>query len=71
MSNSPLTGRFKWLDLAKFNFDKYHNNSSRAFVLEVDFKYPKELHKLLNDYPLAPEKLEIKILVTSFFNKEE
>ena len=26
-------------------------------ILEVDLKYPKELHELHNDYPLAPEKL--------------
>ena len=28
-------------------------------MLEVDLKYPSELHDLHNDYPLAPEKLEI------------
>ena len=28
-------------------------------ILEVDLEYPKELHYLLNDYPLAPERLEI------------
>ena len=28
-------------------------------MLEVDLKYPDELHELHNDYPLAPEKLEI------------
>ena len=28
--------------------------------MEVDLEYPKELHKLNNDYPLASDKLEIK-----------
>ena len=28
--------------------------------LEVDFKYPKELRELDNDYSLAPDKIEIK-----------
>ena len=28
--------------------------------LEVDLEYPKELHQLHNDYPLAPDKIEIK-----------
>ena len=29
------------------------------YVLEVDVEYTDELHDLHNDYPLAPEKLEI------------
>ncbi len=28
-------------------------------ILEVDLEYPKELHDLHNEYPLAPEKLTI------------
>ena len=28
-------------------------------MLEVDLEYPDKLHDLHNDYPLAPEKLEI------------
>ena len=27
--------------------------------LEVDLEYPKNLHDLLNDYPLAPERIKI------------
>ena len=33
---------------------------SKGFVLEVDPEYPKELCELHNDYPLAPDKIEIK-----------
>ena len=32
----------------------------KGCVLEVDLEYPKELHELHNDYPLAPNKIEIK-----------
>ena len=34
-------------------------NSFVGYILEVYLEYPDELHKLHNDYPLAPEKLEI------------
>ena len=30
-----------------------------SIVLEVDLKYPSQLHDSHSDYPLAPEKLEI------------
>ena len=28
-------------------------------ILEVDLEYPKELHELHNDYPLAAEKMKV------------
>ena len=34
-------------------------NSSVGYILEVDLEYPSKLHDSYNDYPLAPEKLEI------------
>ena len=34
-------------------------NSSHRYILEVNLECPDELHGLHNDYPLAPEKLEI------------
>ena len=33
-------------------------NSSVDYILEFDLQYPNGLHKIHNDYPLAPEKLE-------------
>ena len=35
------------------------NNSSTGYVLEVDLEYPKKLPDIHNDYPLAPEKINI------------
>ena len=55
-------GRFKWLskkEINKFNLDLVKENSSDGYILEVDLKYPSELHDLHYDYPLVSEKLEI------------
>ena len=54
------TDGFKWIDPNEFDLNKYTSNSLKECVLEVDFEYPKELHKLYNDYTLAPDKIEIK-----------
>ena len=40
-------------------------NNSIGYILEVDLEYHSELHDLHNDYPLAPEKLEISQNVLS------
>ena len=58
MSKFLLTSEFKWKHPKEHDIDKY-TNSSRGCVLEVDLEYPKELPKLHNDYPLAPDKIEI------------
>ena len=51
---------FQQVDSKEFDLNKYTNNSSKGWVLEVDFEYPKELWKLYNDYHLAPHKIKIK-----------
>ena len=40
--------------------NKYTSNSSKGCVLEVNLEYPKELREIHNDYPLAPDEIEIK-----------
>ena len=55
-------GGFKWLsqeEIDKFDISKISENNSIGYILEVDLEYHNELHDLHNDYPLAPEKLEI------------
>ena len=47
--------------------NKYTSNSLKGCVLEVDLKYSKELRELHNDYPLAPDKTEIKKEMLSKF----
>ena len=54
----PTSG-FKWIDPKVFDLNKYGSNSSKRCVLEVDPEYPKELRELRNDYPFAPDKIEM------------
>ena len=60
MSKFLPTNGFKWIDPKEFDLSKYTSNSSKGSLLEVDFEYSKELRELKNDYPLAPDKIEIK-----------
>ena len=53
-------GGFKWLkNVDRFDVNSISKKNPVGYILEVDLKYPDELHVLHNDYPLAPEKLAI------------
>ena len=57
----PYSG-IKWLNwkgIDMFDVNAISENNLQEKILEVDFEYPDELHESHNDYPLAPEKLEI------------
>ena len=50
----------------------YNDDSDVGYTLEVDLHYPKELHNLHNDYPLAPEKIKLgqcEKLCGTFYDK--
>ena len=47
-------------EINEFCLDSISENSEIAYILEVNLEYCKELHNLHNDYPLCPEKIEIK-----------
>ncbi|XP_072048278.1 uncharacterized protein [Amphiura filiformis] len=54
MSQPLPTGGFKWMTASELRDWRLW-----PCIVEVDLEYPKELHDLHNDYPLAPEKLVI------------
>ena len=57
MSQKLPTGDFRWIPSPEYIYlDSYDENSAKGLILEVDLEYPPELHRLHNDYPLAPEK---------------
>ena len=56
------------------NENELENWRSKPCILEVDLEYPKELHDLHSEYPLAPEQLQInkvKKLVPNLCDKKK
>ena len=62
MSQYLPYANFKWIkniDKIKQKLMNIRSSSSTGYVLEVDLEYLQELHDIHNDYPLAPEKINI------------
>ena len=61
MSMKLPTEGFKWMSKGELEtlFQQQESNTwnRNPCILEVDLEYPKELHDLHSDYPLAPERL--------------
>ncbi len=54
--------KFTWLsedEYKSINWSKTDEESDIGYILEVDLKYPKNLHEFHKDYPLAPQKFKI------------
>ena len=69
ISESLPTHGFKWM-----NKNELETWEKHSCILEVDLEYPKSLHDLHNDYPLAPERIEVnKVdkLIPKLGNKEK
>ena len=53
---------FRWVNEKKLiGLDPFQIDADddTGYILQVDLEYPKELHNLHNDYPLAPENITI------------
>ena len=62
---------FNWLkNVNELDVNSINEKSETGYFLEVDLKYPDELHELHNDYPLAPEKLAVTNDMLSKYCKE-
>ena len=71
MSGYLPSGRFKWSkNIDKFDIISISEKSPIGYFLEVELKYPDELHELHNDYPLAPEKLAVSSDMLSNYCKK-
>ena len=54
MSKELPAHGFEWME--KSELETWENQS---YILEVDLEYPKNLHDLHSDYPLAPERVAV------------
>ena len=62
----PMHG-FEWMKK-----EELENWENHPCILEVDLEYPKELHDLHNNFPLAPEQMkvdEVDKLIPNLGNK--
>ena len=50
---------FKCVDAADVDVASIPDDGEHGYFFEVDLEYPKELHQLHNDYPLAPERMQV------------
>ena len=69
---------FEWIkDTSQFNEDFikiYNEESDEGYFLQVDVQYSKKLHKLHNDLPFLPERInieKIEKLVANLHDKTE
>ena len=61
MSKLLPTHGFEWMKKSELETWELH-----SCILEVDLEYPKSLHDLHTDYPLAPERVEVNKIKNLF-----
>ena len=81
MSQPLPTGKFKWVEVkpnegeaGQAQIRKLVQRKDKGYLLEVDVKYPKELHDSHNDLPFMCERIKIngeEKLIPNLFNKRK
>ena len=59
MSQSLPTGGFKWVDIAINQVYELSKKEDYGYILEVDVKYPTEIHDSHDELPFMCERLDI------------
>ena len=60
MSQPLPVSDFKWMSKSQTEkWEQFSNQEGCGCILEVDLEYPKKLHDLHNDHPLAPERITV------------
>ena len=59
MSQPLPTKEFKWVEVKPDKIGKLAKRKSKGYILEVDIRYPKELHAYHNDLPFMCERMKI------------
>ena len=74
MSQPLPAGGFKWVEVKPEEISKLAELENKGYLLEVDVKYPKELHDSHNDLTFMCKKLKIngvEQLVPNLFDKKK
>ena len=59
MSQPLPTGGFRWVDVNPNEISELATRTDKGHILEVDVRYPKELHNQHNNLPFMCERMEI------------
>jgi hypothetical protein len=62
MTQALPLGDFRFLsrdEIDRLDIDSLSDDASQGYIFEVDLSYPKELHKLHSDFPVAPQRVKV------------
>ena len=68
MSQPLPWGNFEWVpeeEFSRMNWTLLQAHDHDGYFIECDLEYPNELHTLHNDYPMAPERVQINVEMLS------